>query len=187
MHSDISPNQLKELLKEKGIKQKELEGLLSLSQPQISLVMSGRRKISNAEQKLLKFYFYGENPFEELGQKGNTPQITRQSIRRWLLETGHSQKWLAESLNVSSQAVSNWLRPKNPQNISSRAANAIYALMETDRAKSDFGAKMPLQIVLDFSEEEFSILEQEALDKKQTLRDWAKTQFSTLLKEKAQA
>lgn len=64
MKDDITPNELKALLSEKGMKQREVADILSLTQPMVSKIFNGLRSISPAEQKLLRLYFYGEIPFD---------------------------------------------------------------------------------------------------------------------------
>lgn len=64
MSEEITPDQLKELLADKGMKQKDLAELLSITQPMVSKVFNGLRSITAAENKLLRLYFFGEVPFD---------------------------------------------------------------------------------------------------------------------------
>ena len=63
---DIDTENLKALLVENKLKQKDLGEILNLTSPKTSALMSGVRKISDSEQKLLKLYFYGIMPFDML-------------------------------------------------------------------------------------------------------------------------
>lgn len=99
-------------------------------------------------------------------------EITRSIVLEWLEQERRSQTWLAEQCGVSKQAVSNWLREKNPQAISAAAQLIITRLMAEDAAKSD--AKPLQNLVLEFEDAQFEKLEKAALANRQTVRDWSK-------------
>ena len=64
MENEITPHTIKKLLESKGMKQKELCNILTLTPQKVSQMMNSQRKISESEKKLLKLYFYGIMPFE---------------------------------------------------------------------------------------------------------------------------
>ena len=99
-------------------------------------------------------------------------EITRDTVIQWLEAERRSQTWLSKQLGVSVQAVSNWLREKNPQTISASAQITIRALMEEDAAKS--AATPPHNLILEFTDEQYGPIEQAALASKETVREWAK-------------
>lgn len=64
MKPEITAEVLGKLLKSKGMKQKEICPILDLSESNVSNILKLHRKISAAEQKILRLYFYDELPFE---------------------------------------------------------------------------------------------------------------------------
>lgn len=99
-------------------------------------------------------------------------EITRDTVHQWLKKERRSQTWLAEKCGVTVQAVSNWLRENNFQPISAAAQITIRALMEEDAAASQ--ATPPHSLVLEFDDEDYAVIEQAALQKPETVREWAK-------------
>ena len=97
---------------------------------------------------------------------------TREAVIQWLAENHRTQTWLAEKCGVKDQAVSNWLREKNPRTISASAQIIIQRLMEEDAAKSQ--AKPPHNLVLEFNDEDYALVEKAALGKVVSIREWAK-------------
>lgn len=68
MSQEFSIKELKRQMDHNDMKQKDLCDILNLTQQKVSQMMNGQRKISHAEQKLLKLYFYGEFPFQPSSQ-----------------------------------------------------------------------------------------------------------------------
>jgi len=99
-------------------------------------------------------------------------EVTRESVNQWLAETRRSQTWLAEQCEVSKQAVSNWLREKNPQPISAEAKLKIMVLFEEDAAKAQ--ARPQQNLVLEFTDEEFTAIENAAVRAGIGPREWAR-------------
>lgn len=99
-------------------------------------------------------------------------EITRDSVVQWLESIRYSQTWLADKCEVSKQAVSNWLREKNPQPISAAAKIKIRSLMDEHVASQK--AKPPHNLVLEFLDAEYEPIEQIALRSGKTVREWAK-------------
>jgi hypothetical protein len=99
-------------------------------------------------------------------------EVTRESVMEWLSNHHHSQTWLAKQCGVTKQAASNWLRDKNPQAISAAAELKIRALMAEDAIKSQ--AKPPHNLVLEFSDADYGLIEQAALKGNTTVREWAR-------------
>ena len=64
MKKEITLEVLRDLLKERDMKQKDLAPILGLSAQKISRIMTGDRIISEAEHKLLQLYFFQEAPFD---------------------------------------------------------------------------------------------------------------------------
>lgn len=98
--------------------------------------------------------------------------ITRESVLKWLDQTSRKQTWLAQQCGVSKQAVSNWLREKNPQSISASAALKIQRLMAEDEAKRQ--AAQPHNLVLEFNTLENRNIEEAARRRNETRTAWAK-------------
>jgi transcriptional regulator with XRE-family HTH domain len=63
MDPPISVKNLKNLMVQRGLKNKDLATILGLTPQQISKIMNDGRVITPAEAKLLNFYFSGELPF----------------------------------------------------------------------------------------------------------------------------
>lgn len=99
-------------------------------------------------------------------------EITRDTVVEWLKKNHRSRAWLAKQCRVSDQAVSNWLREKNSQAISAAAEIKIRALMAEDEAKGE--ATPPQNLVLEFTDKEYTSIEQAALARGITIREWAK-------------
>lgn len=99
-------------------------------------------------------------------------EVTRETVLAWLETTRRSQTWLADQCGVSKQAVSNWLREKNPQPISAAAQISIWKLMEADQATP---AEKPAQnLVLEFTDEEFATIGRAALASNELVPQYAK-------------
>jgi transcriptional regulator with XRE-family HTH domain len=62
MSDPITHENLRPLLRERGLRDRALEGILGLSQQTVSNLMTDKRKITYAEQMLLRWEFYGEVP-----------------------------------------------------------------------------------------------------------------------------
>ena len=107
--------------------------------------------------------------------------INRQTVLQWLKNERRNQTWLAEQCEVSKQAVSNWLREKNPQAISSAATIKIHELMEADAAGS---RPRPLQnLVLEFQDDEFAAIGRAALATNELIPVWAKRVLNEIVNE----
>lgn len=97
-------------------------------------------------------------------------ELTREAVLEWLERTRRSRKWLQEQCEVSKQAVSNWLREKNPQSISAAAQIKIAELMSADSEAE----KELLDIInIEISPEKFDTWNKAALDEGLIIRDWA--------------
>jgi hypothetical protein len=68
--------------------------------------------------------------------------------------------------------VSNWLREKNPQPISAEAKLKIMVLFEEDAAKAQ--ARPQQNLVLEFTDEEFTAIENAAVRAGIGPREWAR-------------
>jgi predicted transcriptional regulator len=99
-------------------------------------------------------------------------EINRDTVNQWLIEQRRSQTWLSEKCGVSKQAVSNWLRENNPQQISAVAQITIRSLMEEDEASAQ--SAPPHNLVLEFDSLEYETIENAALKQQVTVREWAK-------------
>lgn len=99
-------------------------------------------------------------------------KIDRDTVTQWLERERRSQKWLAKQCGVTDQAVSNWLREKNPRAISDKGKIIIRGLMEEDAAREQ--SKPAHHIVLDFNDSDFEAIEKAALRENETVRQWAK-------------
>ena len=63
MKNDITAEHLKEWRKAEGLTQTALGEMIGLDKYAITTIETGRRKISDPEQRLLKLLIYGEPPF----------------------------------------------------------------------------------------------------------------------------
>lgn len=104
--------------------------------------------------------------------------ITRETVNQWLEDNRRSQIWLAEKCSLSKQAVSNWLRDKNPVPISSSAQIIIRRLMEEDAAKTQ--SKAPQNLVLEFAQADFDNICKAAAALGQVPREWAQFQLADI-------
>lgn len=107
-------------------------------------------------------------------------KATRETVLKWLESKGHKRSWLAESCEVSKQAVSNWLREKNPQAISANAQLKIRQLMELDEKESKENPSN--QLVMNFDSDEFERIELMAHKCGQPLRKWAESVLNSASK-----
>lgn len=98
-------------------------------------------------------------------------EINRETVNQWLEKYHRRPSWLAEKCSVTVQAVSNWLREKNPRQISAPAQITIHSLMEEDRLSEL--AKPPHVMVLEFDDDEYANIEKAALQTPETVRKWA--------------
>lgn len=103
--------------------------------------------------------------------------ITRETVLEWLTSERRSQTWLAEQCDKTVQAVSNWLREKNPQPISASAKLIIARLMQEDEAMKKIA---PQNLVLEFSQEDFDAICRAAQNHRQLPREWAQHQLSEI-------
>lgn len=99
-------------------------------------------------------------------------EITRDTVNQWLTDQRRNQSWLAEKCGVSDQAVSNWLRENNFRPISSSAQITIRSLIEEDAAASQ--SRALYNMVLEFSNDQYSAIEQAALVRPESVREWTK-------------
>lgn len=107
MKQPLTVQNIRDLLTEKELKQKDLGPILSLSPSNLSNIMSGVRKISESEQKLLRLYFFGEIPFENLGEGEDWSDVLcfsaqeSDSIRSFANRVGISpEHWIAEQIRT---------------------------------------------------------------------------------------
>lgn len=108
--------------------------------------------------------------------------VTRETILHWLNTTpdrSRDRAWLAKQCYVGVAAISNWLREKNPRDIPAKAAIIIKGLMEADAAANAVRQKTPQNLVLEFTDEEFSKLENAAIITGSPLRQWCKDSLDT--------
>lgn len=105
-------------------------------------------------------------------------EITREAVLQWMVQERRSNTWLADQCGVTKQAVSNWLSEGSPRPISSSAQIIIRRLMEMDAAASE--AKPPHTLVIEFEDDDYSAIENAALQSQQTIRDWAKDTLLTI-------
>lgn len=110
-------------------------------------------------------------------------KINRDTVISWLDRQRRSKSWLAEKCGVSKQAVSNWLNESNE--ISKQGQIMIRALMEEDAAREQ--ARPAHHLVLDFDDDEFDAIEQAALKKNETARQWAKRSLNEIAGQDAEA
>lgn len=74
MNEEITPSRLKEWRKMEGLNQEQLAQMVGWDKLIVSNIETGRRNISDPEQRLLKLLIYGEMPFETKRGPWN-PQI----------------------------------------------------------------------------------------------------------------
>lgn len=79
--------------------------------------------------------------------------ITKDKVLQWLEEHHHSRDWLAEKCRVARGTVNNWL--VSPRPIPSKAVPIIQALMQADEERSKINTRLPQNLVLEFSREDF--------------------------------
>jgi len=84
---------------------------------------------------------------------------------------------------VGTGAVSNWLREKNPRAIPSKAVVIIQGLMSRDEAAKIARERTPQNLVLEFTDLEFSQLEKASMAKRQSVREWSKETLNNAAKE----
>ena len=107
MNETITPENLRSLLDERGMKQKDLGPILALTAQQLSNMMTGNRKISESEQKLLRLYFYNEFPFSEFDPATDLGDILNFTAHEWsvirILARRHG------SQEATDQEVKDWV------------------------------------------------------------------------------
>jgi len=101
--------------------------------------------------------------------------ITRETVNQWLDDgpAGRDRQWLADRCGVKVSAVGNWLNKKGEARpIPAEHQITIRRLMEEDAAKAQV---KPLQnLVLEFSDEEFTAIENAAVRAGVGPREWAR-------------
>jgi hypothetical protein len=101
--------------------------------------------------------------------------ITRETVNQWLDDgpAGRDRQWLADRCGVKVSAVGNWLNKKGEARpIPAEHQITIRRLMEEDAAKAQV---KPLQnLVLEFSDEEFTAIENAAVRAGIGPREWAR-------------
>lgn len=97
MNQPITAESIKDLLRAKGLKNKDLSPILSLTAQQISNIMTGSRKISESEQKLLRLYFYGEIPFGQIADN-------RWEVLSFTLQEAEAIRHFAQRLGITPEA-----------------------------------------------------------------------------------
>lgn len=83
MKAPLTPEEIRLLLEERGLRQKDLCSILSLTPSNVSNLMNGNRKISDSEQKLLRLYFFGEIPFEDIRPTQDLSHVLKFSEKEW--------------------------------------------------------------------------------------------------------
>lgn len=100
-------------------------------------------------------------------------EITRETVNQWLEEMRRDRDWLSDKCGVGVAAVGHWLNKKGEARpIPAEHQITIRALMEEDAAASQ--ASPPHNLVLEFDDDEYAIIEQAALLGPETVREWAK-------------
>jgi hypothetical protein len=105
--------------------------------------------------------------------------VDRESILQWIEDERRDREWLAEKCGVGLSAVGNWLGQSNPRPIPSKAVLIIRSLMEVDLARRAASSKTPQNLVLEFTDEEFSKLENAASLAGSPLRQLCKDSLDT--------
>lgn len=85
MSNDITAAELKAWRKEEGMTQTELGEMIGWDKYAVTSIETGRRNISDAEQRLLKLLIRGEAPFET--QRGPWDPQIQFSEQEWALMT----------------------------------------------------------------------------------------------------
>lgn len=67
--TEVTAKNLKELRKERGLKQEAIADVLGLEKHHISKIETGNRALSSAEASLLNLYFFDVMPFAIVGEK----------------------------------------------------------------------------------------------------------------------
>jgi transcriptional regulator with XRE-family HTH domain len=62
MNADFTHETLRETLKDRGMYDNVLEGVLGVSQQTVSHIMNNNRKLTPSDQKVLKMEFFDERP-----------------------------------------------------------------------------------------------------------------------------
>jgi hypothetical protein len=110
-------------------------------------------------------------------------KVTRESVLDWLKKEHRSREWLATECDVGTGAVSNWLREKNPRAIPAKAVVIIQGLMSRDQAARIARERTPQNLVLEFSDLEFTQLERASMADRKTVREWSKETLNNAAKE----
>lgn len=103
VNGPLTPEAIKDLLHQKGLKQKDLCPILKLTPQNLSHMMTGARKISHAEEKLLRLYFFGEIPFESIR---NENEFTLKSS---LIFTEDEWDIISTLANRAGKTTSQWI------------------------------------------------------------------------------
>ena len=106
--------------------------------------------------------------------------MDKETLIKWMLDGGYTNDWLAEKCDVRPKTVASW-RSNRP--IPSKAALIIKSLMDADAAKRAAHEKVPQDLVLEFSDEDFATIEEAALRNETTARKWAKQTLNYAAKE----
>jgi transcriptional regulator with XRE-family HTH domain len=61
-HHEITPENLRPLRSQMGVRQSYIAELLGIQQSAVSRVESGKREITSAEKQVLEFFFFGKLP-----------------------------------------------------------------------------------------------------------------------------
>lgn len=108
-------------------------------------------------------------------------KVTRDTVLNWLEtspDRSRDRAWLAKQCDVGVAAISNWLREKNPRDIPPKAAIIIGGLMAADEAARLARERTPQNLVLEFTDEEFSLIESAASKMGDPLRQWCKDRLA---------
>lgn len=99
--------------------------------------------------------------------------INRETVNEWLERNRRSREWLAEKCDTSLSNIGMWLNKKGtPREIPGDHKITIHRLMQEDAAKE---SAKPLQnLILEFTDAQYGPIEQAALAKRQTVREWSK-------------
>lgn len=113
-------------------------------------------------------------------------EISRETVNEWLDQHRRTREWLAEQCSVGIAAVGHWLNKKGEAvPIPSRHQITISKLMDEDAAKE---AARPLQnLILEFTDAQYSPIEKAALAARLTVREWARQTLNDAAAEDMEA
>ena len=97
--------------------------------------------------------------------------MNQEYVKKWLKEFNHDRKWLAEKCGAAPQTINNWLSTE--RGIPKKAVLIIEQLIEADRLRSTQGLKITQSLTLEFSSQDFDMIEEAAHQTGKKIRIWA--------------